>query len=313
MIEVQDILADDWLLFSEKISVCPNSSAKVINQIYQHTVCNRGKRLRASLVMLMSKALAYKGSHHIDLACVVEWLHAATLIHDDIIDGADERSNQSCAHIKFNNTCAVLGGDYLYGMAFENIAQLNSPEVTTCIANATTKVIEGELLQLQALTENINSKEFYNLTIESKTATLFQVCTEVATILNNCSDASYKNYGYHFGMAYQMYDDLRDYLDDPIQLGKNIGNDFRERKITLPIIIASDNIDTEDLFALEFTEAVAFIKQLGGFELTVVEIVQQLNLALATITDLDESKFKIALCNLAEHILVASKQLIAFK
>lgn len=299
-------MGPDWIQFEATISSLPGSKVSAINQVYSHIVCGRGKRLRACLVLLMSRALGYSGKQHIELACIVEWLHAATLIHDDIIDQADERSGQLSAHSQFGNTCAVLGGDYLYGVAFKKIASLNNIEVTACIANATTTIIEGELLQLQNKSASNYNLHDYNEVIARKTACLFEVCSETAAIIANSSLAEVKKFGFYFGMAYQMLDDVQDYLSDSSVLGRNPGNDYAEGKLTLPYILAKSKLRHDQQVAieaqeLELADVVSLLIAAGGFSNSFLHIEQQLQLASQSIANVQSSKHKAALFELLAY------------
>ena len=311
MIDFDNILGQDWTDFLRLIQQSPASVAPVINELYQHSASNRGKRLRAKLVLLSAKAFNYHGTDHISLACIVEWLHAATLIHDDIIDNAQKRSNADCAHIKFSNTCAVLGGDYLYGMAFSKIAALNMHEITSCIAQATTEIIEGELLQLQAKDAKICAEEFYYQVIERKTAKLFAVCTQTAAIIANHSSNA-RNFGYHYGLAYQLFDDLQDYLGQSAKLGKALGNDFAEGKMTLPAIKAMQlhNLSPTDFFAIEFTDAVNLLRAGDCVPSIIAAIVTELDLADSSLKHVAKSEYCLGLLELTASLRQLSSSMI---
>lgn len=294
---VKQVMNQDWLNFEQELFELPGSKVSAINEIYQHMILARGKRIRASLVLLLSAALGCQGENHIKLACIVEWLHAATLIHDDIIDNAFERSNQLSTHIKYGNTCAVLGGDYLYGIAFKKIAALSMPEITTCIANATVNIIEGELLQMQVAQSHSVTMDLYLEIIASKTAKLFEVCSQVA-VLNSCaisSDAA--KFGYYFGMAYQMLDDLQDYLADSEISGRKPGNDYIEGKLTLPFIMAlpkltqaqQENIQNKKY---SFAQVVEILRAADGFVLSRLEIMKQLDSSRGCLNKLDDNVYK---------------------
>lgn len=298
--QCKSILGEDWFEFERIIKQACISDVDEINNIYQHSVSVRGKRLRACLVILLCKALNYNGRKHINLGCIVEWLHAATLIHDDIIDNSPTRSNKNSAHVQFSNTCAVLGGDYLYGLAFKRIAELGIADITSCIAKATTEIIEGEIMQLNATKAANTSEEHYMQVISRKTACLFQVCSETATILAKSELSLVKKFGYHFGMAYQIFDDMQDYIGDPNSLGKNLGNDFYEGKMTLPLIVALRNSSSGERNILLDQESpiptvVDIINNNGGFEYCKLLIAKHIAAATKCTADLQQSCYKHAL------------------
>lgn len=306
MIEL-DFISKDWDLFQKQIGQEQISSVKSINDIYAHSVSNRGKRLRAIMVIMTAKALGYKGSSHIDLACIVEWLHAATILHDDIIDNASFRSSEASANIVFGNTFTVLGGDFLYGMAFRKIAEIGKNNITLCISQATNTIIEGEILQNETSNNKILDIENYNEVIARKTACLFQVCTDTATILATNNKIPGFNFGYHFGMAYQILDDLLDYLAESKDLGKEKGNDYQEGKITLPIIIALENC-SEKLAKeildqkLDISEVIDIIKNSKAIDFCVAEINQHLSNAKKSLDFIPESSYKSGLISLLNYV-----------
>lgn len=257
-----------------------------------------GKKLRGKMVVTSCELIQVENLKHRDLlAQAVEELHAATLIHDDIIDNSCERRNKPSLHMQFNNSQAVLAGDYLYGKAFQKIALIANTAITSCIANATTDIIEGEFLQLQAINDRVDSKEFYFQVIERKTARLFQICTETACILSGRPNHTFKLFGHHYGMAYQMYDDLQDYLGKPESLGKALGNDFHEGKMTLPLINALKNSQQEPCImqTMSFDTAKQFISDHNGFSDSVAIITNEINKAFLCLVGFQDSSAKAEL------------------
>lgn len=297
---------NEYINDSEIHALCPQLG-KILSSI------RPGKKLRSKLAMIscdLNHVSNQKYKHL--LAKAVEELHVATLIHDDIIDNSCERRNSPSMHMQFSNSQAVLAGDYLYGKAFIKISEIANAEITTCIAKATTKIIEGEFLQMQAIQEQIISQEFYYQVIERKTALLFQICTETACILAGKSKAKFKLFGHHFGMAYQMYDDLQDYLGKQEKLGKKPGNDFHEGKLTLPLIFALNNSGKKlaEIKSMSFNNAIEFINYHNGFVAAAEAIEIELNKALDCLAGFVESEPKIELNNMLKQLSSASNALL---
>lgn len=220
-----------------------------IEDMCQRVAKRGGKKIRAKIVLWTAKHFAPQActQRAIQLAAIVELLHAATLLHDDVIDQASTRRHQPAAHHVWGNKCAILGGDFLYGLAFQEIAKLQHPQICQTIANATTVIIEGEVQQLMAL-DNMTMDQYFDI-INYKTAKLFEVAAQTAAMLCQASEADINGFakiGHHLGMAFQMIDDLKDYFGDPAQTGKTLGTDFIEGKVTLPILCTLSRMSSQD-------------------------------------------------------------------
>ena len=219
------------------------SDVVLINQIGHYIVNSGGKRLRPLSVLLAARACGYSGSHHIDLAAVVEFIHTATLLHDDVVDGSERRRNRDTANVVWGNGASVLVGDFLYSRAFEMMVDVGSIRVMEVLAHATNRIAEGEVLQLLNTKDPDTDEDRYMEVIKRKTATLFEAGTRLGAILAETPDyieEAVASYGCNLGIAFQLIDDALDYSTDNAELGKNVGDDLDEGKPTLPVIRAID-------------------------------------------------------------------------
>jgi octaprenyl-diphosphate synthase len=208
-------------------------------EISNYLVNSGGKRIRPILCILTARALSYEGTELIKLASSIELLHTATLIHDDVVDQSSTRRGKESIQSKWGNAHGVLVGDFVYSKAFQLMADLKNPEIIKVLANSTNIISEGEVLQLALKSKNIITEEDYFEIIGRKTAELFKAASESAAILSGASKeliSSAQSFAYSLGIAFQVQDDLLDYLGDEKLTGKKIGKDFEEGKITLPIL-----------------------------------------------------------------------------
>ncbi len=217
------------------------SDVALINQIGRYIVGSGGKRLRPLAVLLSARACGYPGTRHVDLAAIVEFIHTATLLHDDVVDGSRLRRNRETANVVFGNEASVLVGDFLYSRAFEMMVDVGSMRVMEILARATNRIAEGEVLQLLNTGDPDTDETRYMEVIERKTATLFEAGTRLGAVINGSDPAveeAAAQYGLNLGIAFQLIDDALDYGTDAAELGKNVGDDLDEGKPTLPIIRA---------------------------------------------------------------------------
>lgn len=217
------------------------SDVVLINQIGHYIVNSGGKRLRPLAVLLAARACGYNGSHHVDLAAVVEFIHTATLLHDDVVDGSELRRNQETANVVWGNEASVLVGDFLYSRAFEMMVEVGSMRVMEILAHATNRIAEGEVLQLLYTKDPDTDESRYMEVITRKTATLFEAGTRLGAVLAESPDyieEAMASYGLNLGIAFQLIDDALDYAADQTEMGKNLGDDLEEGKPTLPVIHA---------------------------------------------------------------------------
>lgn len=232
-------IADDMKAVDAVIRARLNSEVVLIRTIGDYIVGAGGKRMRPAMLLMVANALGYKGRNHHLLAAVVEFIHTATLLHDDVVDESDLRRGRSTANAVFGNAASVLVGDYLYSRSFEMMVESNSMPAMTVLSGATTVIAEGEVLQLLNVHDPDVSLERYLQVVRYKTAKLFEAATQVGAIVAGATpaqEAAAAAYGRHIGTAFQLIDDVLDYSGDAEALGKNVGDDLREGKPTMPLI-----------------------------------------------------------------------------
>ena len=215
------------------------SEVALVSQIAEYIIAAGGKRLRPALLLMMSGALGYRGEHHLGLAAVVEFIHTATLLHDDVVDESSLRRGRATANAMFGNAASVLVGDFLYSRAFQMMVDVGSVPVMRTLADATNVIAEGEVLQLMNIQDPDVTEARYLQVIRYKTAKLFEAAARLAALLAEAHAATEEAcaaFGRHIGTAFQLIDDVLDYSGDPGEIGKNVGDDLREGKPTLPLI-----------------------------------------------------------------------------
>lgn len=218
-----------------------HSDVALVRQVAEYIINSGGKRLRPALVILSAGAFGYRGTHHYDLAAVIEFIHTATLLHDDVVDASALRRSSPTANALFGNAASVLVGDFVYSRAFQMMVDVDSMRVMRVLADATNVIAEGEVLQLLNCHNADMDEQSYLRVIRYKTAKLFEAATRLGAILGNAStrdEEAMASYGMHLGTAFQLIDDVLDYSGDRQQTGKNIGDDLAEGKPTLPLIYA---------------------------------------------------------------------------
>ncbi len=234
-------VAADFKQVDQAIFQHLDSNVPLVEKIGEHIIDSGGKRLRPLLALLSARACNYQGDQHITLAAVIEFIHTATLLHDDVVDTSDLRRGKPTANNKWGNSSSVLVGDFLYSRAFQLLVAIGNLPVMNTLSNATNIIAEGEVLQLLNAKNPDTSEEEYLHVILGKTAMLFEAACKTGAQLANASDAEIEGlrlFGRHLGIAFQMVDDLMDYTGDQVTMGKNIGDDLAEGKPTLPLIHA---------------------------------------------------------------------------
>ncbi len=232
-------IVDDMKAVDAVIRERLNSDVVLIRTIGDYIIGAGGKRMRPAMVLMVARALGYQGTHHQLLAAVVEFIHTATLLHDDVVDESDLRRGRQTANAVFGNASSVLVGDYLYSRSFEMMVEANSMRIMQILSEATTVIAEGEVLQLLNVHDPDVSQERYLQVVRYKTAKLFEAAAQVGAVLAGATpeqEAAAAVYGRHVGTAFQLIDDVLDYSGDALALGKNVGDDLREGKPTLPLI-----------------------------------------------------------------------------
>ena len=246
---IHDLVADDFSALNQYIIDQLHSRVPLVEKIAEYIVDSGGKRMRPLLVLLTCKALACNDDRRIPLSALVEFIHTATLLHDDVVDESDMRRGRDTANNKWGNAPSVLVGDFLYTRAFELMVNIGHMDILKIYANATNVIAEGEVLQLTNVRNPKISEEQYMAVIKAKTAMLFEAATQSAAILSGGSDEQQKmmaDYGNYLGLAFQLQDDLLDYKGDASAMGKNVGDDLAEGKPTLPLIRAMQVGSEED-------------------------------------------------------------------
>jgi octaprenyl-diphosphate synthase len=281
--------------------------------VAEYIIQSGGKRIRPLVTVLAGRACGATGSQLAATAAIVEFVHTATLLHDDVVDGSELRRGHETANAVWGNQTSVLVGDYLYSRAFEMMVGLNVMRIMDVMASATNKIAEGEVLQLMNANDPDTTEERYLEVIYRKTAKLFEAGTQIAAIVADASsehEAALKQYGKHLGTAFQLIDDVLDYRANREDLGKNLGDDLAEGKPTLPLIHALKHgtASQQQLIrhAIEhggiesLSEITAAIESTGGLEYTAQRAQQEADLAIQSLTALPNSDFVLALRELAE-------------
>ncbi|MBP6019527.1 MAG: octaprenyl diphosphate synthase [Burkholderiaceae bacterium] len=239
LLELIAPVADDMKAVDAVIRERLDSDVVLIRTIGDYIVGAGGKRMRPAMVLMVAKALGYQGHHHHLLAAVVEFIHTSTLLHDDVVDESDMRRGRSTANAVFGNAASVLVGDYLYSRSFEMMVEAGSMPVMSVLSGATTVIAEGEVLQLLNVHDPDVSLERYMQVVRYKTAKLFEAAAQVGAIIAGATpeqETAAAAYGRHIGTAFQLIDDVLDYSGDAEALGKDVGDDLREGKPTMPLI-----------------------------------------------------------------------------
>jgi octaprenyl-diphosphate synthase len=239
--EIRAPVAEDMQAVDQLILRRLESDVVLINQIGHYIVGSGGKRLRPLAVLLSARACGYQGSRHTDLAAVVEFIHTATLLHDDVVDGSELRRSRETANAVWGNEASVLVGDFLYSRSFEMMVDVENMRVMDILSHATNRIAEGEVLQLLNCNDPDTTEERYMEVIQRKTATLFEAGTRLGAVLAESPqeiEQAVADYGLQLGIAFQLVDDALDYRADGEELGKNLGDDLAEGKPTLPVIRA---------------------------------------------------------------------------
>jgi octaprenyl-diphosphate synthase len=292
------------------------SDVALVNQVSEYIINAGGKRLRPLVVLVAARACGYRGQRHSEAAAIIEFIHTATLLHDDVVDASELRRGRDTANSVWGNEASVLVGDYLYSRAFEMMVELGYMRVMDVLAGATNKIAEGEVLQLMNAHDPDTTEERYFEVIHRKTAKLFEAGTRVAAILAETSSAqelAMQRYGKHLGTAFQLVDDALDYSSDREVLGKNLGDDLAEGKPTLPLIHALKNGTREQRVLIrhaiehggvaELNEITAAIESTGGLAYTARLARREADLAIEALAELPASAHKQALHELAEFAI----------
>lgn len=286
------------------------SDVDLIPELARHLIDSGGKRLRPMLTIASARMCGYEGTDHVRLAASVEFMHTATLLHDDVVDESDMRRGRKTARILWGNEASVLVGDFLLGQAFKMMVDVGSLEALRILSDAAAVIAEGEVMQLMASKNTETNEDEYLAVINAKTAALFSAAAEVGAVLADrpkAEQAAMRSYGKNLGIAFQLLDDVLDYSGDQEKLGKSVGDDFREGKITLPVVLAyrrggdsersfwrrvlqDGNIDDGDL-----ERAISLIRQHGAIEDTIDRARHYGSIAHDALAIFPETNYKAAL------------------
>lgn len=309
---IYELVADDFTAVNRLIPRQLTSDVSMVEEISQYIVESGGKRLRPLMVLLGTRALNCSGVDQVKLATIIEFLHTATLLHDDVVDHSVLRRGRATANANWGNAPSVLVGDFLYSRAFQLMVELNSMPIMSILSDATNTIAEGEVMQLANVGNCAISEESYLEVIRCKTALLFQAAAHTAGVLaagSNQQIQALKGFGQHFGLAYQLVDDWLDYAGDAEAMGKNVGDDLAEGKLTLPLISALRTAgDTgsrvirqaiEAQSAEQLPEVLRVVKESGALDYTRSAAQQQSDQAEECLDALPDSPYRQALAELS--------------
>ncbi|NAW65465.1 octaprenyl diphosphate synthase [Photobacterium halotolerans] len=310
---IQALTADDMAAVDAKIQAQLTSDVALINQLGFYIVSSGGKRLRPILAILAARALGYQGEKHITAAAFIEFIHTATLLHDDVVDESDMRRGKATANAAFGNAASVLVGDYIYTRSFQMMTSLRSLKILDIMSEATNVIAEGEVQQLMNCNDPDTTEASYMQVIYSKTARLFEAATQVAAILSDAPEqveTALQDYGRYLGTAFQLIDDVLDYNADGEEMGKNVGDDLAEGKPTLPLLHAMHHGNPEQTAMIraaieqgngldKLQPILACMEEHGSLAYTQQRAEEEADKAIAALSVLAESDYKDALIAVA--------------
>jgi octaprenyl-diphosphate synthase len=311
------LVAQDMAKVDEVIADRLSSGVPLVGQVAHYIISAGGKRLRPVILLLTSGALNYQDARKFSLAAVVEFIHTATLLHDDVVDESTLRRGRPTANENFGNPASVLVGDFLYSRAFQMMVDAGSMRIMQVLADATNVIAEGEVLQLMNMHDASLDEEAYLRVIRSKTAKLFEASSRLAAILANASpelEEACAEYGQALGTAFQVIDDVLDYEGNAAEMGKNLGDDLREGKATLPLILAMQRgtpaqkelvqkaIETGSVDQL--SQVIAIVRETGALDGSRQAAMAEAQRAINAAQHLPDGDYKDALIALASQLLV---------
>ncbi len=310
------LIADDMRGVDAVIGRRLRSEVPLVSQVSHYIVAAGGKRLRPALLLLMCGVLGYRGEQRFNLAAVVEFIHTATLLHDDVVDASTLRRGRATANESFGNPASVLVGDFLYSRAFQMMVEAGNMRVMQTLSEATNVIAEGEVQQLMNMHDASLSQEAYLLVIRSKTAKLFEASSRLAALLAQSSEPveqSCADYGQALGTAFQVIDDVLDYDGEVSEMGKNLGDDLREGKATLPLIIAMQRASDAERATIreaietggtqQMAQIIAIVQKTGALRATRDAAAAEAQRALNALHSLPKNIYSQALEQLASQLL----------
>ena len=310
---IRQLLSGDLEAVNELIRNCLHSDVALINQLSHYIVNSGGKRLRPMLVLLSANACRYQGQQHVNLAAVIEFIHTATLLHDDVVDASQLRRGNMTANAVWGNEASVLVGDFLYSRAFEMMVQANDMRIMEIMSHTTNTIAEGEVLQLLNCHDADTTESRYMDVVSRKTARLFEAAARIGAVLGEQPEAiesALAAYGQHLGICFQLIDDVLDYSASPEDTGKNVGDDLAEGKPTLPLIHAIHHGTPSQARLIRqaiengghdnMQDVCAIIESTGGIPYTAQAAQREADMAIAALDPLPDSAYRDALYSLAE-------------
>jgi octaprenyl-diphosphate synthase len=311
--DVAQLAGADMRAVDDLIRQSLQSDVALVSQVSEYIVTGGGKRLRPLIVLLAARALGYAGRRHVHAAAIIEFIHTATLLHDDVVDSSARRRGRDTANTVFGNQASVLVGDFLYSRAFQMMVDVGRMRVMRILADATNTIAAGEVMQLMNVHDAEISEDNYRQVIYRKTARLFEAGAQIAAVLADRhpdDEAAMIRYGRNLGTAFQLVDDALDYGASAEELGKNLGDDLAEGKMTLPLIYAMENASAGDRkmirSAIEadglerLAEIQAVIDATGALHYTAARAQEAADLAIDSLSALPESEHRQALVAIAE-------------
>jgi len=313
---VLDLIAEDMAGVDLVISSRLDTGVPLVRQVSKYIISAGGKRLRPALLLLMAGALGYREEQRFNLAAVVEFIHTATLLHDDVVDESTLRRGRPTANESFGNPASVLVGDFLYSRAFQMMLDANNVRVMEILADATNVIAEGEVLQLMNMHDASLDEEAYLRVIRSKTAKLFEASTRLAAVLAGATtevEEACATYGQALGTAFQVIDDVLDYAGNANETGKNVGDDLREGKTTLPLILAMQRGTPEQRALIsaaieagdttQLPQIVAIVRETGALEATRAAAAAEAQRAMDALRGFPANPHSAGLLQLAAQLL----------
>ncbi len=311
MEQLYSLIGADMKAVDEVIRQRLHSEVALVRQVAEYIVQGGGKRLRPALVLLSAGAMGYRGRHHHELAAVVEFIHTATLLHDDVVDGSNLRRGRETANALFGNAASVLVGDFLYSRAFQMMVAVDDMRIMRVLSNATNVIAEGEVLQLMNCHDAEIDEQGYLQVIRYKTAKLFEAAAQLGAIIGGGEAAVEQGlavYGLHLGTAFQLIDDVLDYSGAEVETGKHLGDDLAEGKPTLPLIFVLRNGNAEQVACVrraienggreDFPLVLAAIRATGALEYARQKARAEAQLAASALDALPSSQYKDSLLEL---------------
>ena len=309
---IQSLVADDLEAVNACILTQLHSEVALVDQVAHHIIHSGGKRLRPLIVALSARSCSYVGREHIELATIVEFIHTATLLHDDVVDASTLRRGQATANAIFGNEASVLVGDFVYSRAFQLMVKVGSMRIMDLMADTTNTIAEGEVLQLLNCGDPSTTEEQYLRVIRSKTAKLFEAAARVGAVLAHAPEeheTALAAFGRHLGTAYQLIDDVLDYRGTADEIGKNIGDDLAEGKPTLPLIYVMRNGSAEQAQTVrnaiqhggrdDIERVISAVESTGAISYTSAAAQAEARTAAESLDALAPSTYRAALQNLA--------------